>query len=114
MENITNPEQNREEIKKEKVIEMLQANGLEHPETKKMMLDWTRQQEASILKENMNGKDNNRANIIFDIERSDLYIAAGDMGGVLDLLDSARQRALQGDEKDLYDQIMKKMDEVEG
>lgn len=93
---------------------MLRVNGLEHFETKKMMLDWIKQQEALILKENVSGMDNNRADIIFDMERSDLYVAAGDIDGALDLLDGARQRALQGNEKEIYGQIMKKMDEIEG
>jgi hypothetical protein len=98
----------QEKIEKGKILEMLKANGSEHPETKALVIKWTEQQEALVNKENTN-----RAAIIFNIERSDLYIAAGDIAGALECLEDARLQAHQENETELYDQIMKKMDEME-
>jgi len=88
---------------------MLRANGLEHPETKNLMLKWTKQQEMLVVKENVS-----RAIIIFNIERSDLYLAIGDKDEALDCLEDARLQAHQENETELYSQIMKKMDGIEG
>jgi len=109
MENFPSPENSQEKIEKEKVLEMLRANGFEHPETREMVIKWTEQQETLATKENTG-----RATIIFNIERSDLYLAVGDKEGALECLEDARTQAHQENETELYDQIMKKMDEIEG
>lgn len=109
METFTNPENSQEKIEKGKVLELLRVNGYEHPETKEAVIRWTEQQEALVTKENTC-----RARIAFEIERSDLYIAIGDTEGALECLEDARVQAHHENEPELYSQIMKKMDEVEG
>lgn len=76
MEKFPTQEGNKEKIEKEKVLEMLRTRGLEDPETKEAMTKWTMQQEALADKENTN-----RASILFNIERTDLYLATGDTTG---------------------------------
>lgn len=107
MEEFPKPENSQEKIEKGKVLEMLRANGLEHPETKEMVMRWTEQQEASVEKENTS-----RAGIIFN-ERTDLYLAVGDMSGALENLEDARMQVHQENDIELYEKIMKKMDEIE-
>lgn len=108
METFSKSENKQERIEKEKVLEMLRANGFEHPETKDMVLAWTEQQETLVSKENTAS-----ARISFEIERSDLYVAIGDMDGALECLEDARTQAHQEDETELYDLIMNKMDEID-
>lgn len=98
-----------QKVEKEKILEMLRANGFEHPETKALVMRWTEEQEAAVTADNTS-----RAAIAFDIERADLYVAIGDIDGALELLDSAREAANCENDESLYDKIMKKMDEIEG
>lgn len=106
--NIPTPENNQEKIEKGKVLEMLRANGFEHPETREMVIKWTEQQEALVEKENTS-----RAGILFNIDRADLYVAVGDTNGALECLEDARMQAHQENEEEIYNQIMKKMDAIE-
>lgn len=108
MENFVKPENSQEKIEKGKVLEMLRVNGFEHPETRDMVMRWTEQQEASVENENTS-----RAGIVFNIERADLYLAVGDIDGALENLEDARTQALQENDAELYEQIMKKMGEID-
>jgi len=108
MEKFPSPENVQENIEKEKVLEMLRANGLGHPETMEMVIAWTKQQEALVEKEGTAS-----ARILFEIERSDLYLAVGDIEGALECLEDALTQAHQENEDEFYSQIIKKMDEIE-
>lgn len=101
-------ENSQEEVGKEKVLEMLLANGTDDPETRELVIRWTEQQEALVAKENTS-----RAAIVFNVERADLYVAAGDINEALECLEDARTQAHQENEAELYVQIMKKMDDLE-
>lgn len=106
--NLSKQENGAEKIEKEKVLEMLRTNGFKHSETRDMVIRWTEQQEALVEKENTS-----RAGIVFNIERADLYTAAGDIDGALDCLEDARLQAHQENEEELYNQIMRKMADIE-
>ena len=97
-------ENNQEKIKKEKVLEMLRTNGLDHPETKKLVMKWTKQREVEVEKENTS-----RATIVFNIERSDLYIAMWDKEGAIKCLKDVLTQAYQENEKGLQEQILEKL-----
>ena len=97
-------ENDQEKIKKEKVLEMLRTNGPDHPETRELVMRWTVQREIEVRKENTS-----RATIIFNIERSDLYIAGGDKNGAIECLEDALTQAVHENEKGLEKQIMKKL-----
>lgn len=98
------PQNPEGKIEREKVLEMLRTNGLEHPETKELVMKWTAQREAEVEKENTSC-----AAIVFNIDRSDLYIAAGDKDGAKECLESALDQADQENEKELQDQIIEKL-----
>lgn len=111
MEKFPSPENHQEhteKIEKEKVLEMLRAHGFDHPETKEIVTKWAEQREASVME-----KNTRRAQVLFEIERSELYLAAGDAEGALRCLEDARFVAHQENEHELYGQIMKRMDEIE-
>jgi len=110
MDKFPGPESSADKkIEKETVLEILRTKGPEDPETKVLVERWTAQQEDIATKENTG-----RAAITLNIERADLYLAVGDIEGALDCLEDARMQAYQENEKELYDQIMKRMDELEG
>lgn len=97
-------ENNQEKIEKEKVLEMLRTNGFDHPETKELVMRWTEQREAEVEKENTS-----RAAIVFNIERSDLYIAMEDKQGAVECLEDALTQADQENDTELQNQILEKL-----
>lgn len=101
------PERGPEKIEKARVLEMLRAHGPEHPETNALVMRWTEEQEALVAAENTS-----RAAIVFNIERADLYVATGDIGGAADCLDDASTQAIQEDEMELLEQISDKMGQL--
>jgi len=107
MEQSANLENNQEKIEKVKLIEALQVNGSEHPETKALMIKWIKQRETEVEKENTS-----RATIVFNIDRADLYIAANDMEGALEHLEDTLMQTRQEGEKELGDQIRRKIKEL--
>ena len=98
----------KEKIEKEKVLEMLKTKGVEDPETKALVLEWTKEREAVVAKENTS-----RAAIVFNIERSDLYVAANDIEGAIECLESALTQAEQENEEKLRKEILEKIESLE-
>lgn len=95
-------------IEKQRVLEALRAKGLEDPETKALVIKWTEEQEEIVARENTP-----RATIVFNIERADLYLAAGDVEGELECLEDALYQAEQEGETELALQIAKKIEEIQ-
>jgi len=106
MEGIPNEER---KIEQAEVIELLRTKGIDDPEVKELVTKWTIQQEALATEEGTA-----KASINFNISRSELYLAIGDVDGALEALEDARLQAHSENEIELYNQIMKKMDEIEG
>ncbi len=102
--NIKSPE-NR--IEKQEVLNMLREKGLDGPEVRKLVMDWTIQQEALVEKEGTS-----RASIMFNIGRSDLYIATGDINGAIGCLEDALVQAHQENEIELRHEIIERMKEI--
>jgi len=98
----------KEKIEKEKVLEMLKTKGVDDPETKTLVLQWTKEREAVVAKENTS-----RAAIVFNIERSDLYVAANDIEGAIECLESALTQAEQENEEKLRKEILEKIESLE-
>lgn len=97
-----------EKVEKKRILEMLRDRGPQDPETMEAVFQWTQQREALAVQDGTS-----RGHILFEIERADLYIAAGDIDGALECLDDARFQAQQENEPELYGQIMQRMDEIE-
>ena len=90
-----------ENIMKEKVLEMLKENGFEHDETKRLVMEWTIQQEKAVV----TIKDS----IIFNISRADLYIAIGDIDGAEECLRDALLQTEQEGEIELRMSILERL-----
>ena len=106
MEGLPNQER---KIEKSEVIELLKTRGFEDPEVKEFVTQWTLQREALV-----NQESTATASITLNMDRADLYVAIGDIEGALEALEDARLQAHQENETELYNQIMAKMDEIEG
>jgi len=94
-------------IEKIEVIRLLKERGLDNPQTRELLMEWTIEQEIEV-----EIKNNPAAQINFTIDRTEMYLAIGDIEGALDTLDDARRQALQENETDLYNKIMNKMGEI--
>ncbi len=106
--NMEIPPNNIEKIEKEKVLEMLRLNGFEDPKTKEMVIGWTKQREAEVEK----SENPNHESIVFNIERTDLYLAARDKDGAIENLNDALQQAEQENEVELQNQILEKLKDL--
>lgn len=87
---------------------MLRTKGVEDPETRALLIEWTERQEAQADARNVS-----RANIEVNVERGKLYAEGGYFEEALEVLEDARMQAFQENEHDLYDAIMQQMDAVE-
>lgn len=107
-----------EKIKKEEVLEALRARGPEDPETQELVLRWTEQQEAAVEREKTR-----RAQIVFELDRAELYVVAGDPAEALVTLLWAKYRLLknadskymlsnEGASEDLVVEIEKKIAQI--
>jgi len=94
-------ENGAEKVEKAKVLEMLRTNGFDHPETRELVIKWTEQQEALVV--------TSRDTIALNIERTDLYLATGDIKGAKECLEDALTQADQENERELQDQIVEKI-----
>lgn len=87
---------------------MLRTRGYEDPETRDLVVRWTEQQEALSEQDGTS-----RGHILFEMERSELYVAIGDTDGALECLYHALTQAQQEDEPELERQIVQKIGELE-
>lgn len=96
-------------IETEELLKRLRSTGPEDPETKALVMQWTLEQEELVRRVNTS-----KATLMFNILRSDVYLAAGDSDGALECLEEARVQAYQENETTLYSMIMQKMDQIDG
>ena len=104
-ESVTGPE--FAEITKVQVWEELRARGLEAPGNRGLVEKWTIQQEEKVV------RGTSRDAIILNVNRGDLYVAAGDRPGALGCLEDARRQDFQENDDDLGEIIEDKMDGIE-
>lgn len=99
-------EQMPNKIEKEALLSLLEQRGVEDKEVLRMVVEWTieREQRVSTPKEA----------ILFNIERSELYIATGDIEGAIDVLNDALLQAHNEKEVVLFSEIKKKLSDLEG
>jgi len=101
IEGSANPER---KISKEEVLESVRSLGIENPEAMKLVQEWTIQRESEV----QTSKDA----IVFNLERTDLYVAAGDIAGAIENLADALYQAKQENESELIDVITNKINEL--
>ena len=90
------------------LIARLREHGHEDPEALLMLNAWCDEQKLKANEINTAG-----ANIEVDLRRAKLYRAAGFHRDALDSLEAARESAHNAGEKDLYEQAMALMDEID-
>ena len=78
------PLDNKKEIlktEKQVVLDIIMRHGIDSPEAMQLILDWTKNREGRVQTPN--------DQIEFEIDRADLYIAAGDVEGAIECLEDA-------------------------
>jgi len=103
MENFPSPEQS--EVSDQELIDALKFKGVENPEVHQLLQRWTEQGEKQVI----NPKDA----VKFNQRRARIYIKAGYVREGLEVLESARVQAWNEQRKELYNQIIAEMDEIE-
>jgi rhamnogalacturonyl hydrolase YesR len=100
-------------IEKAKVLEMIRTKGLQDPETMDLIHAWTLEQEQQVALENTP-----TATLRFDLERVDLYLAAGDVEGALEFLENPETglfyAALQQGDQEICSLVEVKIKEIRG
>jgi len=102
------PEQPK--FEKSFVIQQLREHGFDNPETQKLVEQWTIQKEAQVGNSVVD-------QLVFDCERSDLYLAIGDTDGAIEILTSVldqTQAANQNpeQEKELYQEVLLRIEKI--
>ncbi|KKT01829.1 MAG: hypothetical protein UV80_C0008G0039 [Candidatus Peregrinibacteria bacterium GW2011_GWF2_43_17] len=95
-----NPEQ--------QLVRLLKEKRTEDPETKEFLDSWTREQEQMVEK-----STDPEAPIQFNLRRARLYFEAGYVEEAFENFESARMQAWNEQRNELYQAIMKEMDELE-
>jgi hypothetical protein len=95
-------------IAKEQVIRAIEEKGLNDPEVKRLVMEWTLQEEALVTQ-----KNTSEATIELNISRADLYVAAGEFEYAIICLEYAKLQAWNEQLSDLYNIIAVKISEIE-
>lgn len=98
-------------IEKEFVVEMLKKNGLEDPETKKLLNDYLDQQQE--LRDSNKDIDASQIfNIRHSMDMTDFYLAIGDKEGAFENIDEALDQAEHYRLDDLILEIKNKRENI--
>lgn len=98
-------------IEKDFVVEMLKKNGLENPETKKLLNDYLDQQQE-LRDENEDIDASQVFNIRLSIDMIDFYIAVGDTEGASENIDITLDQAEHYNLDDLVVEINKRKESL--
>lgn len=95
-------ENNQEKIKKETVLEILtRTKSFSDPESQGLVTKWIEQRESEVV--------SSRDAIVLNIERSELFIAIGEIGEAFKNLEDTLEQADSENEIELQDQIIAKL-----
>ena len=103
------PEFENEEISEDQLIELLKSRGVEDTEVRELLLKWTAEQEKKAEE----SEDHHLAYIELSLRQARLYLAAGYIEEAFESYEAARTFAYDEFRDELYEVIMKEMDEVE-
>lgn len=93
---------------KEEVLAMLRSNGMDDPATQKAMMQWVDSLDTWVAQQ----EDRDKARILTEIERSDLYVAVGDIEGARENLRIADWHANNLNLQDVRERILDKVAEI--
>lgn len=100
------------ESTEQQLVRLLKEKGVEHPEARKFLDIWTREQEKQV--EQSTGEEYHIAQIQFNLKRARLYFEAGYVEEAFENFEAALTQAWNEKRDDLYNEIMKEMDKLEG
>lgn len=98
-----------EENLEQKLVRLLKEKGVEDPEARGLLDCWTREGEQEVEREN-----SSVSSIQFNLRRARLYFEAGYTEEAFENFEAARVQAWNENRKELYEEIMREMDEKEG
>ncbi len=101
-QNLNHNENSEGKIDKQKVVESLKAKGFEDPETMELVVKWTEQREHEV---EQSGFFDER--VLFELERSELYLAVGDTEGARECITDILTMALNEGKDDWVEKLEK-------
>lgn len=98
-----------EESPEQQLVWLLKEKGVEDPEARKFLDNWTREQEKLVEQSD----DYHLEQIQFNLRRARLYFEAGYVDEAFENFEAARTYAWNEQRDELYQAIMKEIDEIE-
>lgn len=105
------PTSENKENSEQQLVRLLKEKGAEDPEARKCLDIWTLEQEKIV--EQSTGEEYRIAQIQFNLKRARLYFEAGYVDEAFENFEAARTQAWNEGREELYQAIMKEMDELE-
>ncbi|MEI8360842.1 MAG: hypothetical protein WCG01_01830 [bacterium] len=99
---------NNERVNEQKLIDSFKAKGAKDPETQKLLIEWTIDQEK--LAELTN--DYALAQINLNLKRAHLYLAVGEIEAAKECLSDASIQAWNEYRDELYDKIVSEINDL--
>ncbi len=99
------------ESPEQQLVRLLKEKGVEDPEAREFLDIWTREQEKQV--EQSTGEEYHIAQIQFNLKRARLYFEGGFVEEAFKNFEAARMQAWNEQKDELYQAIMKEMDQVE-
>lgn len=99
------------ESPEQQLVRLLKEKGAGDPETSEFLDIWTREQEKQV--EQSTGEDYHIAQIQFNLKRARLYLEAGYREEALENFEAAKMQAWNEQRDELFQTIMKELDQIE-
>ncbi len=97
------------ESEEQRLIQLLKERGVENPEARRLLEDWTRGQESEVAESN----DPATAAIELNLRKARLYFVAGYGDEALESFGAALMQARNENREELYQAIVAEMDKLE-
>ena len=97
------------ETPEQQLIRTLREKGFESPESLKLLLDWTMEQEKMVEQ----SRDYVGAQIQLNIKRACLYRDAGNLDAARESLEDAAEHAWNEHRDELYEEVVKEIQQMQ-
>jgi hypothetical protein len=99
------------ESPEQQLVRLLKEKGGDNPEAREFLDIWTCEQERQV--EQSTGEEYRIAQIQFNLKRARLYFKSGYVEEAFENFEAARMQAWNEQRNELYQEIMREMDELE-
>ncbi|HLB95572.1 MAG TPA: hypothetical protein VJK26_01560 [Patescibacteria group bacterium] len=103
------PTSENEESPEQQLVRLLKEKGVEDPEARNLLINWTLEQEKQVEQSD----DYHFEQIQFNLRRARLHFKAGLVDAAFENFEAALTQAWNEERDELYQAIMKEMDEIE-